>query len=606
MHSQSQCSSRAQRRSPRIRSSRFTAFAIALVFVACSDSGVAPIPGNPDPVASNLGSMNVGDVRSMTVSAASGGLSIPAALASAQYAIIIGNSDVATGSVADYQVRGDWLVPPVHTPVSDLFPSPGRQIAAPPAMSFGEESESRLRLIERTELPRPGGRSRAVTGGSGDQMVPAPARANNPPAVGTMIQFKVLTSAGFDGTQPACSSGGFVTTTGVVKYVSQHAIVVSDVTSPSNGFSAADFASIGDEFDQLIYPTDVGYFGTPTDLDHNGHIFIYYTPAVNRLTPTGVAAVSGYVGGFFFAGDLYPPTAAGCLASNQGEIFYLLAPDPIGINGNSFTTTFVRQITRGTVAHEFQHMINSGNRYASPIPEQFEATWLDEGLAHFAEDAVGRAKANYADNALVTRSQILGLDQVVRQEFFLQNFARTKYYVERPDTTAAIVNHARASANLASRGAEWALVRYAADWFNSGGDPRTLTRALVAGPDTGTVNLVKSTGVPMDTILAHFLVTLYTDHQPYMSADAPYNYKSYDFRDIITGTLIGSEVASSYLPVGVVGNGTTTLTAKVPGSSAAYFLTSTGAVGARVIRLTDARGAPTGDPNGRVYVVRVQ
>jgi hypothetical protein len=168
------------------------------------------------------------------------------------------------------------------------------------------------------------------------------------------------------------------------------------------------------------------------------------------------------------------------------------------------------------------------------------------------------------------------------------------------------VNHTKAAANLASRGADWALLRYVADWFNTGGDPRTVTRALVAGPDTGAVNLVKAAGVPLDTILARFLVTLYTDHQPYMATSSPYNYKSYYFRDIVNGTLIGNESVPGYLPVGQVGNGTTTLTAKVPASSAAYFLTSLFTGGARTIRITDSGGNPTADPNGRVYVVRVR
>ncbi|HEY5087318.1 MAG TPA: hypothetical protein VII66_08190, partial [Gemmatimonadaceae bacterium] len=178
--------------------------------------------------------------------------------------------------------------------------------------------------------------------------------------------------------------------------------------------------------------------------------------------------------------------------------------------------------------------------------------------------------------------------------------------VERPDTTGAIVSHPKAAANLASRGAEWALVRYSADWFNTGGDPRTLTRKLVAGPDTGTVNLVKATGVPMDTILAHFVVTLYTDHEPFVSATSAYNYKSYNFRQLVSGTLIGLEGSASYLPIGAIGNGTTTLAANVPPSSAAYFLTSLTTGGARTIRITDLSGTPSADPNGRVYVVRVQ
>ena len=588
--------------------SLFGVLSVAALLVACADSAVAPIAGTPDPVLSDLGSMNVGDVRTLTFSAASAGLTIPAALQSAQFAVILGNANVNAGTVGNYGVRGDWFAPSTPGPAADLLPPTQHELTAPPIMSRGAEFEASLRSFERNHLPRPGGQIAPGSSAAANRMVPNPARATNPPpAVGSTIPFKVLTQAGFSGVSTsACSAKGFVSTLGSVKYVSQHAIVVSDVDSPPNGFTAADFQAVGDEFDQLIYPTDVGYFGMPTDLDNNGRIFIYYTPAVNKLTPAGQAGKTGYVGGFFFAGDLYPPTSAGCLASNQGEIFYLLAPDPTGVNGNSFSTGFVRQITRGTVAHEFQHMINSGNRYTSPVVENFEATWLDEGLAHFAEDAVGRVKAGFADDHAVGYDDINQLDTTVTQAFFLQNFARSKYYIERPDTTAAIVNHTKAAANLASRGAEWALVRYAADWFNTGGDPRTLTRALVAGPDTGTVNLVKASGVPMDTILAHFLVTLYTDHRNIVPVGSPYNYKSYNFRELIAGTLIGNETATRYLPVTAVGVGTSTLSATVPASSAAYFLTSPSGSGARTIRITDASGNSSADPNGRVYVVRVK
>ncbi len=541
----------------------------------------------------------------MTFSAASGGLSIPASSGSAQFAVILGNSNVNAGTVGSYGVHGDWLTPSVQIPVADVFPPIQHPLVVPGTVSRGEQFEAQLRNFERTGLPRPGGRRSGGTGAAASANVLTPSRAvSAAPAVGSTMSLKVLTPAGFGGVSAkACDAGSSTTTLGMVRYVSTHAIVVSDVNSPAGGFTDADFKSIGDEFDQMIYPTDVGYFGTPTDIDNNGHIIIYYTPAVNKLTPAGSASKSGYVGGFFFAGDLYPPTSAGCLSSNLGEIFYLLAPDPSGVNGNSFSTAFVRQITRGTVAHEFQHMINSGNRYISPSVVNFEATWLDEGLAHFAEEAVGRVEAGFADNTTVGLSDINNLDTTITQAFFLQNLARAKYYVERPDTTAAIVNHPKAAANLASRGAEWALVRYVADWFNTGGDPRTLTRKLVAGPDTGTTNLVKATGVPMDTILAHFLVTLYADHRAATPPASPYNFKSYNFRQIVSGVMIGSETAASYLPVAPIGTGAS-LTANVPASSAAYFVTS--GSGARTIRITNAGGTTSSDPNGRVYVMRVQ
>lgn len=543
----------------------------------------------------------------MTFSAASGGLSIPATLSAAQYAVILGNVNTKSGVVNNYQVKGDWLAPESKSPVADFIPPAMRSLVTPATVSRGEEFEASLRDFERTRLPRPGGMG-ASGGAAANRLIPSPSAAQNPPpSVGSTISFKVLTSAGFGGvTTTACSANGFTTTLGVVQYVSQHAIVVSDVNSPPGGFTTSDFQAIGDEFDQLIYPTDVGYFGTPTDIDNNGHIFIYYTPAVNKLTAPGQASLTGYVGGFFFAGDLYPPTAQGCLSSNHGEIFYLLSPDPNGANGNAFSTAFVRQVTRGTVAHEFQHMINSGNRYVSPVVENFEATWLDEGLAHFAEEAVGRAKAGFADNYSVGYSDINALDTTVTQAFFLQNFARSKYYVERPDTTGAIVPHPKAAANLASRGAEWALVRYVADWFNTGGDPRTLTRKLVAGPDTGVVNLVNATGVPLDTILARFVVTLYTDHATYLPTGSPYSFKSYNFKQLVTGTLTGLETATSYLPVGAIGNGTATLAANVPASSGAYFLTSLTNGGAREIQINNPGGGSATDPNGRVYIVRVK
>lgn len=594
-----------------MKSTLYGVLGLALVLAACSDS-TGP-GGDPDPTSSNLGSMGIGDVRVLTFSAASDGLTIPATMASARYAVILGNANVGKGATVMYGVRGQWDVPSVAAAAgidaaADVLPALGSVFQAPAPTTRGEQFEAALRHFERTRLPRPGGGQITAAGGvAASRLVPGqPTSINAPPPVGTRLTFKVLNEAGFGGvTTTACAMDGYTTTTGVVQYISQHAIIVSDINSPNGGFNAADFKAIGDEFDNFIYPTDVGYFGTPTDLDNNGHIFIYYTPSVNKLTGPGQASVSGYVGGFSFAGDLFPPTAAGCYSSNQGEIFYMLAPDPSGFYGNSFSTDFVRQVTRGTVAHEFQHMINSGNRYTSPTAVNFEATWLDEGLAHFAEDAVGRAEANYADNFTVDIDDIRDLDTTVTNAFFIQNFARAKFYVERPDTTAAIVSPAQSSANLASRGAEWALLRYAADWFNRGGDPRSLTRKLAAGPDTGTTNLAVATGVPIDTLLARFLVSLYTDHGAYMSPTSPYNFKSYNFRQLISSTLVRNEQIASYLPVRTVGGGNKPAVF-VPPSSAAYFviLPSTGA--ARTVNITDGNGNTSVDPNGRVYIARIQ
>ncbi|MGI9091160.1 MAG: hypothetical protein ACR2GG_08665 [Gemmatimonadaceae bacterium] len=574
--------------------------------VACG--GDPTNPDRPDPTSSNLGSMSVGDVRTLTFTQASGGLQIPAALSSAQYAIILGNSNVASPAIPSVTVHGDWMTSQAVGPLASFAPPTGQSLSARGSTTpRGAMFEASLRNFERTQLPRPGGATQSGGLVSLDKLPPAPSRATAP-AVGATLQIKVLTPSGFNGTGSVnCSTGGFTVTTGKVRAVGKHALVVSDVTSPAGGFTDADFQGVADEFDSFTFPTDSAYFGSPTDLDNNDHIIIYYTPAVNRLTPTGDATSSGYVGGFFFAGDLYDPIAGskGCLSSNKGEYFYLLAPDASAINGNDFTADFVRQVTRGTVAHEFQHMINSGNRYVSPTISNFEATWLDEGLAHMAEDVVGRARAGFGDNFTVAFADVDKLSAPVLQAYFLQNFARTKYYVGRPDTTGAIVGTAKAANNLASRGAEWAFLRYLDDWY-SGTNPRILTRKLVAGPDTGTVNLTKSAGAPLDTLLSRWLVTMYTDHRSIPGLNAVYNYKSYTLRQLVAGTQLGNENVSSYLPVKAIGDGRTTVQANVPGSSANYFLTSLTTGGARTVTVTNSGGSAATDPNGRIYIVRQQ
>ena len=146
------------------------------------------------------------------------------------------------------------------------------------------------------------------------------------PSVGDQINVKTLTPAG------AFAAGGgahwcddYLPTTGTVRAVSTHAIVASDNASPTGGFSTVDYQQIAAEFDSLIYPTDVSLAsGTPTDLDNNGHIIIYYTPSVNNLTPAGTAQASGYVGGFFFAGDPFDTTGTNpCAESNKRPRFFI-------------------------------------------------------------------------------------------------------------------------------------------------------------------------------------------------------------------------------------------------------------------------------------------
>jgi hypothetical protein len=257
-----------------------------------------------------------------------------------------------------------------------------------------------------------------------------------------------------------------------VKKTTAHATIVQDIASPSPGFSSTDFNDIGSEFESLIYPADTLYFGRESDRNADGRVTILYTPEVNRATASGA---TGFVAGFFWPGDLvkkteYQQLGIECPQTNEQEVFYMLVPDPAGtINGNQRSVATVRQNTRGTIAHEFQHMINQGRRLLNPAVDSAETVWLNEALSHIAEEVVGRAKRGFSDFQRLTYNDVnpTPTSSDDYQAFFRQNLLRYRSWMQRPDTSSPTSNSA--GAQLAPRGAAWMLLRYASD-FHSGGN----------------------------------------------------------------------------------------------------------------------------------------
>jgi len=249
--------------------------------------------------------------------------------------------------------------------------------------------------------------------------------------------------------------------------IGSHAIILSDTLNPKGGFSTADFQRYAARFDTLVYPLDVGNFGEPTDIDKNGHIAILFTRAVNELT---AANSPQYVGGFAFTRDLFPTTATAraqaCAGSNEGEYFYMLAPDPSGtINSNVRTTGFVDSVTTSVLAHEFQHIINASRRLYVNNTAAFEEKWLDEGLAHVAEELLF-----YRESGLVPRSNLdltaIRATSPIRLAYnadMAGNGGRYKTYLTAP----AVNSPYSLNDSLPTRGAAWSFLRYAVDRVNA-------------------------------------------------------------------------------------------------------------------------------------------
>ena len=393
----------------------------------------------------------------------------------------------------------------------------------------------------------------------------------------------------------------YATVRAVVKAVGKKSQIVQDVTASTNGFTAADFTAIAAEFDDLTYKTDTTWFGSPTDINKDGRITILYTPEVNKFTPKGS---SSYIGGFFWGGDLFtqqdyasvnPPIS--CPQTNEQEIFYLLAADPTGEFSDARSTALVRQATRGTIAHEFQHMINQGRRQFDPAVTDFEVDWLNEGLSHFAEEAVGRAARGFGDFQSLSSADVkANADDY--NAYFQQNLARFSTWLARPDTSSPISS--RADRDLAPRGAAWALLRYTADQF-APGNARAFFRQLVGGPKTGVTNLVQHAGVSFDQIIGGWLIANYADNLGIPNLDARYSYVSWNIRDAVSG----ARQAGTY-PLPTPAPGVSVTTTAQSGSGVYWLAPRTTGSPASTFRMLDPSGGNVGFDGARVYVVRVQ
>ena len=588
--------------------------AVMVLAVACGGHDVT----TPVTTPSDITSMNVGEVRLLNPTDIPNGINLQASTSSRDYLIVVANTSSQHDTPANFVVKADKSTTGVFSleTAADLAAQSRMQLnQIPLARTPQEVFESRVRSFERTRLSLRS-RSNVLRGGGLSARPSTQVSTVSVPAVGDVINVNVPNGNPAPG-KDLCSD--YFPTQAVVASVSNKAILMVDTLDgpPSTLFTQQQMDSITTEFDNITYPTDAAYFNTPTDVDGNGRIIMLFTGEINKLTPPAApGSNSGFIGGFFFAGDFFPPVANsqadGCAESNQAEIFYLLSPDPTGRFGNIRTTSSVRQGTRGTIAHEFQHMINAGNRFQNPQVSAFEATWLDEALAHFAEDAVGRVQRGFGDLQALTFSDLLPCNTPCSQAndfnaFFFQNLARLTYWMDKPDTYSPMSNLADTS--LAVRGAAWAIVRYAADNY-SAGLPRTFTHALVAGPDTGFRNFNAATKVPLDTVVKGWLVSMYADHLGVTGLDAKYQYRSYNFRNVmppVARSVLSQSVATYPLRVQSIGSGSDNISAKnLSGTGSFFRLTVAAGAGAKNVKVLDTFGNNASFSGEHVYVLRVQ
>ena len=497
------------------------------------------------------------------------------------FAVVV-NTGLDSIGQAGFTLRTSGVQAPDIPPL-DRIPLPADEGRPVQPLRRDQAFESRLRDVERTALTPRFAAARQWNAARVPSLPPTL-------AVGDLVTVNV------NATDP-CANPQYHAARVVA--IGAKALILDDTLNPKPGFSAAEFQRYAARFDTLVYPMDVAAFGEPTDIDKNGHIAIVFTRSVNELTPR---AAFSYVGGLTFSRDLFPQVgtarAQACPASNEGEYLYLMTPDPTGsINGNRRTNGFVDTNTTAVIAHELVHLINASRKlYVNTAAPKFEVKWLDEGLAHIAEELLF-----YRESGLTSRSNLtyFNLAETARTRNAYQadmsaNAGRYREYLAAPSTSSPY----RAGDDLSTRGAAWSFLRYLAD-RNGASDGDVFAR-LVNNSAVGIVNLQSVFGKDVSSLVRDWSTAQAVDDVQSVASEL--QQKSWNWHSIfggVTGTPALYPLAITHMS----GSTPSYTGAVVPGGSA-FFDFTVAASDTATFTLAGQSGASA--PNLQLVIVRTQ
>ncbi|PYP81825.1 MAG: hypothetical protein DMD35_00265 [Gemmatimonadetes bacterium] len=552
------------------------ALSVFALLAACGSDGPAGPAGGDFSLGQSLATESGRDVR--VVGGSTGG----------SYVAVVVNLALDSVGKASYSLRASGFEAGQQgpfgykAPLAVRVPGVEDDRFAPRAPARDEAFESRLRDRERTELTPRFASARQ-------------ANAISIPALPATVAVGDLFTINVNATDPCTNP---VYHPARVVAIGTKALILNDTLNPKPGFATADYQRFAARFDTLVYPMDAAAFGEPTDIDKNGHIAIVFTRAVNELT---ARSASTYVGGLTFSRDLFPQAgsarAQACAASNEGEFFYLMAPDPNGtINGNRRSNAFVDSSSTGVIAHELVHLINSSRKlYVNTAAPKFEDKWLDEGLAHIAEELLFYREAGLSPRTNITYQTLVSSVRV-RNAFLNDmsgNQGRYRDFLSAPPDGSPY----RVGDDLSTRGAAWSLLRYLADRARSS-DGDVWSR-LVNNTSVGIANLQSVFG-DVAPLVRDWSVSNMLDDAP--SASAELSQKSWNWHSIFGG--IDGLSALYPLPANAMSPATPTYTGTVVPGGSAYYKFTVPASGTATLTLDGQSGAP--GSNLQLVIVRTK
>jgi hypothetical protein len=260
------------------------------------------------------------------------------------------------------------------------------------------------------------------------------------------------------------SASNYLPVRGLLRAVGQRVQVYVD--SRDSGWVRDDLVrDVVSSFDEKIFPMAAGKIGVARDVDGDGRFTVLVTGWLARLGG-GKLAVDGFVRG----ADLDPDLAAPF--GNRCDMMYLnarVAPGPH---------------LRTVLAHEYTHAVTATQKtFGGPDGGRWgpeEEGWLDEAMAHLAEDLHGFSRSN--------------IDY--RVSAFLSCPERYRLLVDDYYTSDLFRSHG-------NRGSTYLFLRWCADRF---GDD--LLGTLVRSPRRGVANLEAATGTPFAALYRQWSVAL--------------------------------------------------------------------------------------------------
>ncbi len=317
-----------------------------------------------------------------------------------------------------------------------------------------------------------------------------------PPTVGSLRVFKVCGNL-------SCST--IKNVAAKARVVGQHIAVYVDTLAPAAGLDSAELDSLKQVFDTRLYPIDTTAFGGVSDIDSNSVVIVLMTGVVNALVTRAQCHQSGFVAGFFFAGDLDPTFSS---QFNHGEVFYSVVADPDSTLSCAHTAAQLDDLTPVTFVHEFQHMI-SFVQHVLVRGGNTEEGWLDEGLSKYAEELAGRS--------------YLPGNQQEFSNYVIGDVYDAYQYLAAPSGAPLLI--AEDTGSLAEIGASWLFTRYLVDQFGA-----ALPRQLHQTTLVGSPNVAAQTGQPFTTLVTRWALSNWVSDLPGFTAPSELQDTSWHFR----------------------------------------------------------------------------